>query len=133
MLSATVSSTKLISSYRCVSCDMVEIFCKISCTVLPNYFLEAKAPKGGADVVKQQACYDGALGARAMHQLQSYREDQPVFDGDAYTLVSTYDARHSEAWHKLGIKIFLTWISLSRSSILHVCSVLGSAYSSPQR
>src|SRR5207244_1437638 len=60
--------------------------------VVPNFFIEAKAPKGGADVAKRQACYDGALGARAMHKLQSYGEDEPVYDNNAYTLTSTYHA-----------------------------------------
>jgi hypothetical protein len=60
--------------------------------VAPNFFLEAKGPKGGADVAKRQACYDGALGARAMHELQSYRQDGPVYDGNAYTITSTYHA-----------------------------------------
>ncbi|MCJ1248804.1 serine/threonine protein kinase [Trapelia coarctata] len=57
--------------------------------VAPNFFLEAKAPSGGADVGKRQACYDGALGARAIHHLQSYNEG-PVYDNNAYTISSTY-------------------------------------------
>ncbi len=62
-----------------------------SAPVAPNFFLEAKAPRGGADVAKRQACHDGALGARAMHQLQSYKQG-PVYDGNAYTVTSTYHA-----------------------------------------
>lgn len=58
--------------------------------VAPNFFLEVKRPSGGADVAKRQACYNGALGARAMHRLQSYREEEPVYDGNAYTITSTY-------------------------------------------
>lgn len=58
--------------------------------VTPNFFLEAKAPKGGADVARLQACYDGAYGARAVHSLQSYGKTEPVYDGNAYTLSSTY-------------------------------------------
>ncbi|KAH8587339.1 hypothetical protein B0O99DRAFT_678204 [Bisporella sp. PMI_857] len=60
--------------------------------VAPNFFLEAKAPKGAADVAKRQACYNGALGARAMHKLQSYRKDVPVYDGNGYTISTTYHA-----------------------------------------
>lgn len=60
--------------------------------VAPNFFLEAKAPRGGADVVRRQACYDGAYGARAMHSLQSYGEEEPVYNGNAYTYSSTYHA-----------------------------------------
>lgn len=58
----------------------------------PNFFVEAKALRGGADVVKRQACLDGAIGARAMHSLQNYGEGEPVFDGDAHTFSSTYHA-----------------------------------------
>jgi hypothetical protein len=39
---------------------------------VPNYFLEGKSAKGRADVAVLQACYDGAVRARAMHQLQNY-------------------------------------------------------------
>ncbi|RFU24503.1 hypothetical protein B7463_g11836, partial [Scytalidium lignicola] len=58
----------------------------------PTFFLETKAPSGGADVAKRQACYDGAFGARAMHNLQSYGKGGPVYDGNAYTITSTYHA-----------------------------------------
>ncbi|KAM3522944.1 hypothetical protein MY4038_008388 [Beauveria bassiana] len=58
----------------------------------PNFFVEAKAPRGGADVAKRQACLDGAVGARAMHSLQNYGEDEPVYDGNARTFSSTYHA-----------------------------------------
>lgn len=60
--------------------------------VAPNFFLEAKRPSGGADVAKRQACYNGALGARGMHKLQSYGQDEPVYDGNAYTITTTYHA-----------------------------------------
>lgn len=59
--------------------------------VVPNFFLEAKAPRGGADVARRQACYDGAYEARAVHSLQNYGgEEEPVYDGNAYTYSSTY-------------------------------------------
>lgn len=60
--------------------------------VAPNFFLEAKAPKGGADVLRRQACLDGAYGARAMHALQNYGKETPECDGNAYTFSSTYHA-----------------------------------------
>ncbi|KAE8450302.1 hypothetical protein EG329_006730 [Mollisiaceae sp. DMI_Dod_QoI] len=60
--------------------------------VAPNFFMEAKAPSGGADVARRQAMQDGACGARAMHSLQSYSEGKPVYDGNAYTVTSTYHA-----------------------------------------
>ncbi|KAI1109214.1 hypothetical protein F5Y14DRAFT_444877 [Nemania sp. NC0429] len=60
--------------------------------VAPNFFLEAKAPKGGVDVLRRQACLDGAYGARAMHALQNYGKKAPEYDGNAYTFSSTYHA-----------------------------------------
>ena len=41
-------------------------------------------------MVKRQACYDGALGARGMHELRSYVEPATAFDNNAYTITSTY-------------------------------------------
>jgi hypothetical protein len=60
--------------------------------VAPNFFLEAKAPSGGVDVVLRQALHNGAIGARAMHALQNYGEEEPAFDGNAYSYSSTYHA-----------------------------------------
>ncbi|KAF2816851.1 uncharacterized protein BDZ99DRAFT_483960 [Mytilinidion resinicola] len=56
----------------------------------PNFFLTAKGPDGSLAVAGRQACYDGALGARGMHSLQSYGRDEPVSDDNAYTITSTY-------------------------------------------
>ncbi|KAM3497510.1 hypothetical protein MY10362_009142 [Beauveria mimosiformis] len=56
----------------------------------PNFFIEAKAPRGGADVAKRQACLDGAIGARAMHSLRTYGEGELSYDGNAHTFSSTY-------------------------------------------
>ncbi|KAL2376296.1 hypothetical protein RJZ90_007611 [Blastomyces dermatitidis] len=58
--------------------------------MVPNFFLEAKGPDGSLAVATQQACYDGALGARGMHALQSYQQDGSTYDNNAYTLTSTY-------------------------------------------
>ncbi|OAA58132.1 hypothetical protein LEL_10897 [Akanthomyces lecanii RCEF 1005] len=60
--------------------------------VAANFFVEAKAPRGGADVAKRQACSDGAIGARTVHSLQNYGKDVPVYDGNAHTFSSTYHA-----------------------------------------
>ncbi|OAA34506.1 hypothetical protein NOR_08451 [Metarhizium rileyi] len=56
-------------------------------SIAPNFFVEAKAPHGGADVAKRQACLDGA---RAMHSIQNHGEDKLVYDGNGYTYSSTY-------------------------------------------
>ena len=58
----------------------------------PNFFLAAKGLDGSPSVAGRQACYDGALGARGMHSLQSYKRDEPVYDSNAYTMTSIYQS-----------------------------------------
>ncbi|KAI0814563.1 hypothetical protein GGR55DRAFT_632303 [Xylaria sp. FL0064] len=58
--------------------------------VAPNFFMEVKSQSGDPAVLKRQACYDGAYGARAMHCLQNYGRDEPVYDGNAYTFSAIY-------------------------------------------
>lgn len=43
--------------------------------ILPNFLLAAKGPDGSLAVAGRQASYDGALGARAMHSLQTYGQE----------------------------------------------------------
>ena len=58
--------------------------------LVPNFFLEVKSPSGGMDVAERQDCYNGALGSRGMHQLQSYKQHEPGYDGNAYTITTTH-------------------------------------------
>jgi len=58
----------------------------------PNHLTEVKGPSGRADVLRRQAMYAGAIGARAMHELQNYGIDTAVYDGNAYTLVPAYNS-----------------------------------------
>ncbi|ROW16501.1 hypothetical protein VPNG_02890 [Cytospora leucostoma] len=58
--------------------------------IAPNFFLECKGPTGSLAVATRQARYDGALGARAMHSLQNYGAEEPVYDGNAYAFSSIY-------------------------------------------
>ncbi len=58
--------------------------------IAPNFFVEVKAPTGVPIVAQRQALHDGACGARAMHSLQNYGRDEPVYDDIAYTYSSTY-------------------------------------------
>ncbi len=55
----------------------------------PNFFVAVKGPDGSAAVAKRQVCYDGALGARGIHSLQSYGSHKSVY-GNAYTISSMY-------------------------------------------
>lgn len=56
----------------------------------PNFFMEVKGPDGSAAVATRQARYDGAIGSRAMHSLQNYGKEEPVYDNNAYTFSSSY-------------------------------------------
>ncbi|KAH9831037.1 hypothetical protein Tdes44962_MAKER08971 [Teratosphaeria destructans] len=56
----------------------------------PNAFFVGKGCGGRADVARRQAMYDGALGACAMHRLQTYGRATSHFDGNAYTVTSSY-------------------------------------------
>ncbi|KAG9228009.1 hypothetical protein BJ875DRAFT_508725 [Amylocarpus encephaloides] len=49
-----------------------------------------KGPDGSISVVGRQASYDGTLGARGVHSLQSYGQDKAEYDENAYTITSTY-------------------------------------------
>ncbi len=64
---------------------------------LPTYFAEAKGPDGSYAVARRQACYDGALGARVMHSLQSLGGAED-YDGNAYAASAIY---HGEGDLKL--------------------------------
>lgn len=62
--------------------------------ILPNFFLEVKGPDGRPSVATRQARYVGAIGARGMHSLQNYRQEEPIYDDRAYTFSSTYQDGH---------------------------------------
>ncbi len=58
--------------------------------LLPNFFVEAKGPTGSAAEMKMQITQDIAVGTRGMHKMQSYGQSEPIYDGNAYTIGSTY-------------------------------------------
>ncbi|KAG6014690.1 hypothetical protein E4U43_006246 [Claviceps pusilla] len=66
--------------------------------VVPNFFLEAKAPEGSPLVADRQACFDGANGSRGIHALQNHGTPQPVYDGIPYTFSSTYQSGHLQLY-----------------------------------
>ena len=59
---------------------------------VPNFFVEAKGPRGLNSVGLNQACIYGAIGARGIHKLQMYDQKLPKYDNKAYTLSATYQA-----------------------------------------
>ena len=61
--------------------------------LLPNFFFEL-SPDGGGATINRKLTQDLAYGARGMHKIQSYAQDQPVFDGNAYAIGGTY---HSDS------------------------------------
>ncbi|KAL2870697.1 uncharacterized protein BJX67DRAFT_390487 [Aspergillus lucknowensis] len=63
---------------------------KRSRPIAPNFFIEVKGHDGSILVATRQACYDGALGARAMHSLQQFGNRD--YDNNAYAMASTYHA-----------------------------------------
>ena len=70
----------------------------------PNFFVEAKGPSGSNAVMLDQACFDGALGARGIHKLQAYDQQVPNYDHKAYTISTTYHAGHLKMYaHHLGL------------------------------
>ena len=58
----------------------------------PNFFGEWKSSKGKFEVAKQQACNNGACGARGMNQLQNYQVDDQTYDNRAYTLTTAFSS-----------------------------------------
>jgi hypothetical protein len=69
----------------------------------PNFYFEAKGPDGSAAVARRQACYDGAVGARGLQSLQSFGQDESVYDDRAYTITSIY--------HDGTLKMYTTHIT----------------------
>lgn len=60
--------------------------------IAPNFFLYIKGGDGIPLVAHRATCYDGALGARCMHSLQSWGRDKTIYDNCAYAVTSTYES-----------------------------------------
>lgn len=56
----------------------------------PNFFAEFKSHSGRPDVAQSQACYDGAVGARAMHKLLNYSNSEEQYDNKARSFSAIY-------------------------------------------
>jgi hypothetical protein len=67
---------------------------QLDLSILPNFFLEVKGPDGNMTVSERQASYYGALGARGIHSLQSYGQDELGYNNNAYTITTTYVGGH---------------------------------------
>lgn len=58
--------------------------------ICPNFFVAAKGPDGSLAVAMRQACYDGTLGARGIHSLQTHGQIWMGPDNSAHTITSIY-------------------------------------------
>ena len=96
--------------------------------IIPNFFLALKGPAsaGGIEVAKNQACYDGAMGARALSFLTSVGAGRRLFDNRAYTITSFM--------HGGSLKLYTSHIYESRSqqrvwecatTLVRVCTLDG--------
>jgi hypothetical protein len=65
--------------------------------IVPNFLVQAKSGKGQDDTATQQIMYFGAVGARAMYHLQSYKGSK-VFDNNAYTIVCQVSRKNLEIY-----------------------------------
>ena len=63
---------------------------KLNALVPPNFFMGAKGPGGSGAVLKRQITQVAPFGARGMFEIQSYCNGSQNYDGNAYTVVSTY-------------------------------------------
>lgn len=60
--------------------------------IAPNFFLEAKGPLRAPLELRCQITNDLGAGVQAMDALHNYGRSQPVYDGKAYAMGSTYHA-----------------------------------------
>jgi hypothetical protein len=58
--------------------------------IAPSFFSAMKGPNGSETVAHRQASYNGALGARGMHSLPSYGQEETVFDNNTCKTTSIY-------------------------------------------
>ncbi len=58
----------------------------------PNFFRIQRSAAGDSHVAERLAMHAGAVGARAMFELQNYDNVEPVYDGNAYSIAATYNA-----------------------------------------
>lgn len=70
--------------------EYIEPSTKKNAPLLANFFAEVKSPDGKAPANELQAMYDGAIGARGVHELRLYVDPETAFDNNAYTITSTY-------------------------------------------
>ncbi|KAK5188681.1 hypothetical protein LTR47_011433 [Exophiala xenobiotica] len=64
----------------------------------PNFFVEGKSAQGRPNVAKRQILIDGAIGARAMHELQNYKAEEPRYDNIARSFSATYQDGHIQTY-----------------------------------
>ncbi len=63
---------------------------KTSAPILPNLFVETEVPRGDSLGIELKACYESAMGARAMYILQRFAEADKNLYGNAHTIAATF-------------------------------------------
>ncbi|KAL2868720.1 uncharacterized protein BJX67DRAFT_379671 [Aspergillus lucknowensis] len=58
--------------------------------IAPTFFLKVKGSHTSTIEAERQASYYGALGSQVIHALQAYKQEEPAYDDNAYTITSTY-------------------------------------------
>ena len=72
--------------------------------ISPNFFLAAKGQDDTPAEASRSACYNGALGARGIQNLQSYPNTRPVYDSNAYAITSIYQSGQLQMYTSHPIK-----------------------------
>ena len=70
--------------------DFIVPSTQLDLPIIPNHVTAAKGPDGTFAVAGRQAYYDGAIGARSINALQSFGQQEPKYDGNAYTFSNIY-------------------------------------------
>lgn len=70
-----------------------------------NFYFKAKGSDEFTAVTRRQACYNDAVEVRGLQSLQSYEQDGPIYNNNAYTITSIY--------HNGQLQMYTTHITLS--------------------
>jgi hypothetical protein len=62
----------------------------IHLSAVPNFSLEAKGPDRLLAEALRQACHNDTVGAKVMHSLETYGQDQPIYSNNVHTISSIY-------------------------------------------
>ena len=69
----------------------------VNIPIMPNFFVELKGPDGSPNVTRRQVLYYGTLGARGMHEVNAFanNDNTSIYDENAYTFSISYHPIHA--------------------------------------